>query len=181
MGLITFFFPKTSKGEQVQPTTLFFKGDGKIPNNKLPLLLYKNVFSERGEKGASWLEVTFEANKWADSWRNGIYSFHHFHSTAHEVLGIYSGKALVQLGGESGQKVELEAGDIVIIPAGVGHKNLGSENLGVVGAYPVGSRVDLMRGEATEYADAVKNVGRVPIPQFDPFLGKEQGLCKIWK
>jgi uncharacterized protein YjlB len=181
MGLITFFFPKINKGETVQPTTLFFKDDGKIPNNKLPLLLYKNAFSERDGRGASWLEDKFGANKWTDSWRNGIYSFHHFHSTAHEVLGIYSGKASVQLGGENGQKVEVEAGDIIIIPAGVGHKNLGSENLGVVGAYPQGSKVDLMRGNMSERDEAIKNIAGVPIPDFDPYLGENRGLCTIWK
>ena len=36
---------------------------------------------------------------------------------------------MVQLGGEKGHKVEVEAGDMIIISAGVGHKNLGSNNL----------------------------------------------------
>jgi uncharacterized protein YjlB len=181
IGLSSLIFPKIAKSETMKPKLLFFKGDGEIPNSKYPLLLYKNVFSGRGGKGASWLEDKFEVNNWTGSWRNGIYSFHHFHSTAHEVLGIYSGKALVQLGGEEGEKVEVEAGDIIVIPAGVGHKNLGSENLGVVGAYPTGSRVDLMRGEKQEYKVAIKNISNVPIPESDPFLGKEQGLSKIWE
>lgn len=162
------------------PTKLYFKDDGKIPNNKLPLILYKNAFSERGTRGAAWLEDRFESNNWTDSWRNGIYSFHHYHSTTHEVLGVYSGKALVHLGGEEGEKVQIEAGDVIVIPAGVGHKNLGSQNLGVIGAYPDGRDWDLLRGLAGERPDADRNIAAVPLPSADPFLGKEDGLMKLW-
>ncbi|SHI59330.1 cupin domain-containing protein [Pseudozobellia thermophila] len=163
-----------------EPQKLFFKDDGKIPNNKLPLILYKNAFSERGSSGASWLEDRFLRNNWSNSWRNGIYSFHHYHSTSHEVLGVYSGKALVHLGGESGEKVEIEAGDIVIIPAGVGHKNLGSENLGVVGAYPDGRSWDLNKGLPGERPKADTNIAALPIPDADPLLGADDGLRTIW-
>jgi uncharacterized protein YjlB len=81
------------------------------------------------------MEERFLANHWTNSWRNGIYTFHHFHSTSHEVLGIYRGSASVRLGGEHGQDLIVEAGDVVVIPAGVGHKNLGAtRQFGVVGA-----------------------------------------------
>lgn len=159
---------------------LNLKDDGVIPNNKLPLILYKNAFDERGRQGAQWLEERFRSNNWTNSWRNGIYSFHHYHSTTHEVLGVYSGSALVHLGGEQGEKVRIEAGDIVVIPAGVGHKNLGSENLGVVGAYPDGRRWDLMKGLPGERPKADENIASVPMPSADPLLGKADGLMKIW-
>ncbi|MBX2843798.1 MAG: cupin [Flammeovirgaceae bacterium] len=165
---------------ETEPKKMFFKDDGKIPNNKFPLILYKNVFNERGNAGASWLEKRFAANNWTNSWRNGIYSFHHYHSTSHEVLGAYSGSALVHLGGEQGEKVNFEAGDIIIIPAGVGHKNLGSKNLGVVGAYPNGRNWDMNRGLPGERPTADQNIASLPIPENDPLLGNLDGLKKIW-
>jgi len=163
-----------------EPLQLLFKDDGKIPNSKYPLLIYKNVFTQRGSDGAQWLEDHFASLNWSNSWRNGIYSFHHYHSTSHEVLGVYLGKALVHLGGEEGEKVTIEAGDIIVIPAGVGHKNLGGENLGVVGAYPDGRSWDINRGEPGERPQTDKNIAGLPIPTTDPFSG-DKGLPEIWR
>ncbi len=163
------------------PEEYVFVDDGKIPNNKLPLLLYQNAFSERGSSGADWLERQFKINDWTNSWRNGIYSFHHYHSTSHEVLGVYSGNALVHLGGEKGEKIKIKAGDIIIIPAGVGHKNLQSNGLGVLGAYPEGRNWDLLRGLPGERPQADNNIAALPIPGQDPLLGASEGLVNIWK
>lgn len=178
-GIALYLF--TMKTEMAQePKQLFFEDDGKIPNNKFPLILYRNAFEDRGGRGASWLENKFASNNWTNSWRNGIYSFHHYHSTSHEVLGIYAGNALVHLGGEQGEKVAVEAGDIIIIPAGVGHKNLESKGLGVVGAYPDGRSWDLNRGLPGERPAADRNIEALPIPQADPLLGPRNGIVKIW-
>lgn len=162
------------------PELHYFRDDGKIPNSKYPLLLYKNAFNQRNTAGADWLEKCFAEQGWTNSWRNGIYPFHHYHSTSHEVLGIYSGSALLHLGGEAGKKIKVEAGDIIVIPAGVGHKNLGSEGLGVVGAYPDGRSWDVNRGDPGERPQADKNIAALPIPKTDPFQGNE-GLPGIWK
>lgn len=164
----------------MDPAKFYFKDDGKIPNSKFPLLLYRNAFTERNRAGAEWLEKKFATNNWTNSWRNGVYSFHHYHSTSHEVLGIYSGTALLHLGGELGNKIEVHAGDIIVIPAGVGHKNLGSENLGVVGAYPEGRNWDLNRGLEGERPRADQNIAGLPIPSTDPLLGKDGGLISHW-
>lgn len=181
LSAIAIYFGQKAKDEMIESKKLFFKDDGKIPNNKYPLLIYKNAFTARGHKGAAWLEDRFAENSWTNSWRNGIYSFHHYHSTAHEVLGIYSGSALVHLGGEQGEKVSVESGDIIVIPAGVGHKNLGGKNLGVVGAYPDGMSWDLMKGNAGERPKADRNIAALPMPSNDPLLGSADGLKKIWK
>jgi len=164
----------------LEPEKLYFKDDGTIPNSKYPLLLYRGVFTQRDDEGAAWLENRFTANNWTNSWRNGVYPFHHYHSTSHEVLGIYSGTALLHLGGEQGQKVEVRAGDIIVIPAGVGHKNLGSTELGVVGAYPDGRSWDLNRGLPGERPQTDKNIAALPIPATDPFQGRDQGLRTLW-
>lgn len=164
-----------------KPEVHFFEDDGLVPNSKYPLLRYRKAFDARNDKGAEWLENKFLSNNWHNSWRNGIFTFQHYHSIAHEVLGIYSGDALVLLGGDKGAKVNVEAGDIIVIPAGVGHKNLGDHNLGVVGAYPNGMAVDIIRASASDRPGVDKNIAAVPFPEHDPFLGKDAGLINEWK
>ena len=163
----------------IQPEVFYFKDDGRIPNNKLPLLLYRKALSKG--LSAQKLQRQFATNNWTNSWDNGVYSFHHFHSTSHEVLGIYAGSALLHLGGEKGEKVNVAAGDVIVIPAGVGHKNLGSSSdFGVVGAYPDGRDWDLLKGEPGERPRADKNIAALPVPDMDPLLGKAEGLIKLW-
>src|SRR5258707_2756387 len=180
LSFLSATIPTDMNAQSPMPEKLLFKDDGKIPNSKFPLLVYRNAFDARGTDGAAWLEQKFAANNWTNSWRNGIYPFHHYHSTSHEVLGIYSGSVLVHLGGEQGQKVEVRAGDILVIPAGVGHKNLESSKLGVVCAYPDGRSWDLNRGLDGERPQTDKNIAALPIPLTDPLQGKNKGLTKIW-
>ena len=160
--------------------TYHFKDDGSIPNNKFPVIIYKGVFSARGDEAAQWLEKKFAENNWKNSWRNGVFDYHHYHSNTHEVLGVYAGEALLQLGGEKGQKLKVFAGDVIIIPAGVAHKNLGSNDFSVVGAYPEGRSHDMNVGKQEERPQADENIAKVPIPKFDPIEGREGALIKIW-
>src|SRR5258708_30699555 len=115
-----------------------FRDDGKIPNNRdLPLLIYRGVLDHDGNDPAARCESLFARNHWRDAWRNGIYNYDHFHATTPEVLGIVRAHVQVRFGGEAGLIVEIEAGDVVVIPAGVGHKNMGaSGDLLGVGADP---------------------------------------------
>jgi uncharacterized protein YjlB len=163
----------------MQQEKLFFRDDGKIPNNKLPLLIYKNVIPA-DDLHADGLKKLFNKNHWSNDWDNGIYDYHHYHSITHEVLGVYRGKAVLQMGGEQGEKIQVEAGDVLIIPAGVGHKNLQNENLGVVGAYPNGMDYDLKKGAKGERPAVDKNIAAVPMPAYDPVYGKDAGLVKSW-
>jgi len=164
-----------------QPETALFKDDGVIPNNRLRLLLYRGVLPIGGADPASRVVQLFAANNWTNSWRNGIYPFHHYHSTSHEVLGVYRGSVTVRLGGEQGKDFEVRAGDVIVIPAGVGHKNLGaSEDFGVVGAYPDGRDWDLLTGKPGERPQADKNIASLPIPDNDPVFGAEGPLRAIW-
>ena len=97
-----------------------------FPNNpSLPLLVYPGALPEIGPRPAAAFEARFRANRWGNSWRNGVYDVHHYHSTAHEVLGVCGGSARVAFGGEGGVELEVRAGDVVVIPAGVAHRNLG--------------------------------------------------------
>jgi uncharacterized protein YjlB len=164
-----------------QPETALFKDDGVIPNNRLHLLLYRGVLPIGEADPASRVVQLFAANNWTNSWRNGIYPFHHYHSTSHEVLGVYRGSVTVRLGGEQGKDFEVRAGDVIVIPAGVGHKNLGaSEDFGVVGAYPDGRDWDLLTGKPGERPRADKNIASLPVPDNDPVFGAEGPLRGIW-
>jgi len=165
----------------MEPIQLKFKDDGKIPNSRLPLLVYKNVFSEE-KADADFIIQHFESHNWKNAWKDGVYDYHHYHSNTHEVLGVYSGYAVLQFGGENGEEVAVEEGDAITIPAGVGHKKIeASEDFGVVGAYPDGSGYDIMKGEANERPQADDNIAKVPLPEFDPVYGKMEGLSGLWK
>lgn len=153
-----------------------------MPNNpSLPLMVYRGVL-ETGPGCAAACEALFAANDWRGAWRNGIYAHHHYHSTAHEVLGIAAGSVRVQLGGEGGTTVELRAGDVVVIPAGVAHKNEGaSPDLLVVGAYPGGQSPDICSPATQERGPALRNIGAVALPTCDPVYGKAGPLLQRWR
>ncbi|WP_282636488.1 cupin domain-containing protein [Sphingobacterium thalpophilum] len=164
------------------PKAFYFKDDGSIPNSKYPLLVYQNAFTQRGNKGGDWIEQRFASNNWTNTWRWGVYPFHHYHSNTHEVLGCFSGSALLHMGGESGKKINVKAGDILVIPAGVGHKCISrSDDFTVLGAYPNGFSPDLMRGEKGERPQTDRNIAKAPFPSADPFSGNNDGLTKLWK
>lgn len=157
-------------------------GDGTFPNNeRLPALVYRGAFVFSGDNRAATIERIFLRNGWGGSWRNGIYDYHHYHSTAHEVLGVADGTARVQLGGDSGAEFKVQAGDAIVIPAGVAHKNLGSSSdFLVVGAYPAGQEWDMMYGRAGERPRADRNIEQTPLPQADPIFGAEGPLMERW-
>src|SRR5918996_1305652 len=95
---------------------------GDIPNNfSFPLILYRRALDVQAEDAERRFEELFKANGWGGSWVDSIYPFHHYHSTAHEVLGIARGMVRVQFGGRSGPTLEAEAGDAVFISARVRH------------------------------------------------------------
>lgn len=158
-----------------------FKDDGKIPNSVFPLIAYKKAFPAT-DGLADTIEEKFAKNNWKNSWRNGVYDYHHYHSTSHEVLGVYKGTAQLQLGGEQGKMVEVSAGDVIIIPAGTGHKKLSaSDDFAIVGAYPDGMDYDLLTGKAEEREKALVNIAKVPFPDNDPIFGREGGIHEFWK
>jgi len=161
--------------------TFVFADDGLIPNNRLPLIVRRGAITPDASDPASAFERTFARNGWTGTWRNGIYDYHHYHSTAHEVLGIASGSATVRFGGEGGETVGLTAGDVAVIPAGVGHALLnGSDDLLVVGATAEGRDYDLIRDDPHAIAAARQRIAQVPLPDADPIDGVSGPLTKLW-
>ena len=127
---------------------LYFKDDGDIPNHPpWPLLLYSRALdAETLARSETAFNELFAKNDWIVRFRAGMYSFIHYHSNAHEVLGVARGHATVQFGGEAGQAVGVQVGDAVLLSACTGHQLIsGSADLLVIGAYPPGPDRDLMR------------------------------------
>jgi uncharacterized protein YjlB len=166
----------------VQPIPYRFADDGVIPNNpNLPLLVYPGVLRSDSDDPALVAEARFAANNWGDLWRNGIFPFPHYHSEAHEALAICRGRATVRFGGAQGVVLEVQPGDVVVIPAGVGHENLASSaDLLVVGAYPPGQRPDLREGQPAERPIVLQNIARVLLPTSDPVYGPDGPLLEHW-
>jgi uncharacterized protein YjlB len=156
--------------------------DGTFPNNgKLPLIIYPGILVLPQSNPAAVVEELFRLNGWSGCWRNGIYGFHHYHSIAHEVLGVYGGSAQVQMGGDHGTSLTVGCGDVIIIPAGVAHKNLGADSdFRIVGAYPLGQGPDMCYGKSGERPRADKNIARVGLPKMDPVHGVDGPLAKHW-
>ncbi|MFW6292556.1 MAG: cupin domain-containing protein [Spirochaetota bacterium] len=161
------------------------RDDGTVPNNdRCPLLVYPQAVTgiESRPDPAAAFEELFASNGWLGSWRNGVFPYHHYHSTAHEVLGCYSGSATVRLGGEDGVTQELRAGDAVLIPAGVAHKRLsGTSDFGVVGAYANGRSPDMNYAKPGEREAAVARIRDVPLPDRDPVHGADGPVSRHWR
>jgi len=76
----------------------------------------------------------------------------------------------------------VEPGDVVLIPAGVAHKNLGaSGNLGIVGAYPPGQHPDMCYGKSQERPQADERIAAIALPQGDPVYGAHGPMQNHWK
>lgn len=160
--------------------------DGNFPNNGLlPLLVYRGAFLFNNEKESDTIDIVkeiLETNSWANSWIDGIYDYHHYHSTAHEILVILKGSCRVQFGGVNGSTLNLEKGDVVIIPAGVAHKRIDeADGFQCLGAYPDGQEHDMNYGKEGERPATDENIRKVPMPENDPLYGSDGPLIKNWR
>jgi uncharacterized protein YjlB len=160
------------------PDTLLLPPDELMPNSPLPVVIYRDVAT--GGAPARALDTLFEANGWRGSWRNGVYDFDHFHSNAHEVLGVARGSATLQLGGDAGQPIEVEAGDVLVLPAGTGHRRItASADFTMIGAYPPGQEhYDICRLRSPETELRISKLAR---PKSDPVRGDDGPLLQLWR
>ncbi|MFC0399057.1 cupin domain-containing protein [Paraburkholderia rhizosphaerae] len=155
-----------------------------VPNNRrLPIVLYRQALQgdtliDADERAAAF-EALFDAHQWPPRWRDSIFDYHHFHSTAHEVLAVVSGEADVIIGGPGGRVVHVRSGDVMLLPAGTGHcLQSGSGRFSVVGAYPAGQQWDIRRDALTR--DECAAMDALPFPASDPVLGDRGPLIDFW-
>lgn len=177
--------PESSLAPRPSPViiTRKFAPGGGIPNNtRLPLVIYRNALAADRPRLAAELEMLIRDNGWGGVWRWTVYDFHHFHANAHEMLAVLAGSACLQFGGEDGEALEVAPGDVVFIPAGLGHKRLSATgDFQVVGAYPPGQVPDMHREDVADGAGLAEKIERVPLPAADPIYGTGGPLVRLWK
>ncbi len=75
---------------------IYFEKAADVPNSKLPVLLYRGVLPSHTAKAETFRE-RFKGAGWTGIRTDTIYDYTHFHSNAHEVLGIAEGKVTLRL------------------------------------------------------------------------------------
>ncbi|CUH40967.1 putative protein containing double-stranded beta helix domain protein [Jannaschia seosinensis] len=162
------------------PETFLLDRHDWVPNNPdLPVLHYHEGLQQAGALAPDDAEELLGRNGWPADWRNGIFSWHHYHSTAHEVLAAYDGRARVILGGPGGREVEFATGDVVVLPAGTGHCLIeAGSRFKIIGAYPAGQDWDICRDAPDEAM--LRRIAEVPFPESDPLEGPDGALPKLW-
>jgi uncharacterized protein YjlB len=165
---------------KLQPEAIYLSRNGWVPNNeRLPVLFYRGAIAPVPRRRVATFEDRFLRNGWPAQSRNSIYDFHHYHSTAHEVMGFAAGEARLMLGGEGGHEVAVRAGDVLVLPAGTGHCMLqASPDFLVIGAYPPNTEWDICKTAPT--ATVMERIRHLELPILDPVSGARGSLPHMW-
>lgn len=159
-----------------------------VPNSPLPVLVYRSVLSPPYSEQSA--VEALERNEWVHGGTFKHYPSHHFHSITHECYAVYKGSTRFLFGkgpldeDVQGIEVELQAGDVIVDPAGVAHCNLDSSpDFEYIGVYPKGSPHwdnNFCKAESAETAEKARNARNVPIPETDPVYGRGGPLVEMW-
>lgn len=174
---------RASAGAGVEYQLLRLPPNGWVPNNRmLPVIVYRRALLPDTSDPASLAEAfdaRFSAHGWPPQWRDTVFDYHHFHSTAHEVLAVFGGRAELILGGPGGHLLRVSAGDTLLLPAGTGHC-LASRESGfqVSAGYPAGQQWDIRRDALTPEEASVMEA--LPFPRCDPLCGDHGPLIDHW-
>ena len=162
------------------PSMYILKDNGKFPNSRFPVLHYPGAVSVPVLFAAQRITSLFKRNGWTNNWRDGIYTYAHYHSNTHEAMAVIRGRTTLQLGGEAGTFIKMQKGDLLIIPAGVAHKNMGHQkDVICIGGYPEGTDFDMNTGQPGERPATDAAIAAVPLPANGP-LCPETELFAIW-
>lgn len=174
--------PNPVAPDRARIETLRFEANDHVPNNpRLAVVLIRGALD--GPQPDTMIHTLYRANGWGGTWTWTVFEYHHYHSNAHEALAVASGQARLMLGGPEGREVKVAAGDLVVLPAGTGHKRLAaSADFAVCGAYPKGQEDrDLLESTAENYVGAPERIAAVPLPPADPLYGPEGPLMQVWR
>ena len=154
----------------VHDLSLFYlKETPEFQNRRLPAVLYFRAISLPAPLTRLQITDLFARNNWTNASDSGVFTYHQYHSTNHEVLGFYKGNAIIQLGGPDGERIAVTAGNFLIIPAGVAHNNLGKEKqVRCIRAYPDRRDYDINKGNRGERPATDRTIAASPIPTKDP-------------
>lgn len=204
----------------IKPTKL-------IPNSPKQLLLYKNVFVQDGKVDITRAYDTFLKNGWDVQWvtRYGRTQRSHYHPETHEAMIVVSGPGSIRWGvadlddddekhtygdarEEGGLLMEVNVGDVLIVPAGVAHKNYDPftanpdfkpltgkargiesddpramvQNVELEGFTMMGAYPRGLNWSWEEKGDpsTFEACWNVEVPTLDPVFGVEGGIRKYW-
>jgi uncharacterized protein YjlB len=164
-----------------EPRTFRFEPDDGIPNNSLPLVFWKGRLPEAARSGSAATGL-FLRHGWQGTWVYTVFPFWHFHTRGHEALACVSGRARIGFGGDQGIKVDVEQGDVCVIPAGIGHCRLDSSaDFQMAGCYPPGQEGDIVKPGDIEVEAAAKLIAKLTLPQTDPITGQPDGVVAAWR
>lgn len=167
-----------------KPAAIRFSDDGIVPNNPhFPVLLYRGAVNLKTRRFPPEviIDTLFDTHGWGRSWRDSVYDFVHYHSQIHEVMGVARGTARIECGGIKGRILSVKAGDVLVLPAGTGHRLIeSSREFLVVGAYPQEGTYDECT-DTRERPDAIKRIAKVRKPKTDPVLGPGGPLLLSWR
>lgn len=211
-----------------EPTTYILPPTKLIPNSPKPLLHYKNAFVQDGKIDLTHAYDTFVKNGWEVQWvtQYARCQRSHYHPSTHEAMVVVSGPGKIRWGvadidedeekhtygdarEEGGLLIDVDVGDLFVIPAGVAHKSynpsstnprinsLAGQGRGIVSDDPRGLLKELQvqgfcmmgaypQGENWSWGDGgdspdYEAVWKVENPELDPFVGGNGGITKYWK
>lgn len=147
------------------------RGDA-IPNNETyPALLMPGALG--GANDPSDIHALYAGNGWGGAWTWEVFTYHHFHPDAFEVLSVASGAATLMLGGPQGKEVDVKAGDVLILPPGHGHKQIEKrDGFLICGGYPPGQEDYTTIRDRDGYDDTtLQTIRKVGEPGTDPIFG----------
>lgn len=151
----------------------------RVPNNPdYPAVIARNALG--GANGDGAVRALMEHNGWSGTWTWRVFDYHHFHPDAFEALAVAQGSATLMLGGPQGETVEVEAGDVMILPPGFGHCLIDMRaSFQICGAYPPGQEnYTVVRGSDGYDARMLRQIAAVPQPSTDPVWGDRGPLLR---
>lgn len=143
-------------------THWYLTPDDWVPNNSQhPVIKFAMAEGISADSGA--MTAMLKQAGWVTQWQAPLYSYQHFHSTSHVLLTVLKGRGRMQLGGDRGEIVSLQTGDIYFLPAGTGQRLMNSSgNFEVLAAYPEGQCWDICRSALSQ--TALKRLSQIPLP-----------------